>query len=277
MRMIVEQEMEQEVPVITKESQFFDTVHQVDDNTEVQVLRRLCREMQDNVEAHVVLSDCLSRQRRYTEGIVVLDRAADLAPLSPVVYRRRGRLAQRCLRFERARADFDYSRDLDPEQAEILFELGVSEYMLAHYAEAKTCLDEALALAEEPEQRCAARYWDVLACSRLGDTAAVEALMADFDEREGKRGESRAYCRGLRLFAGSCDLEAMLRFVKTETDDIDYVTELYAVCVWMESNMRWSEAAAERQKLLARDRDWDCLAYLAAAADGEWHLLKEDN
>ena len=277
MRDVMHTEMEQEIPVITKESQFFDAVHQVNDTEETQILRRLCRAMQDNVEVHIVLSDCLRLQRRYTEGIVALDRASDMAPLSPVVYRRRARLAQRCLRFERARNDFDYSRELDPEQEGILFELGVSEYMLANYEAAKACLDEALALAEEPEARIAARYWNVLACSRLGDTAAVEALMADFDEREGKKGESRTYCRALRLFAGSCDLEAMLRFVNTEADDIDYVTELYAVCVWMESQMRWSEAAAERQKLLARDRDWDCLAYLAAAADGEWHLLKEDN
>lgn len=277
MRNIMIDEIEQEIPVITKESQFFDAVHQVEDTTETQVLRRLCRTMQDNVEAHIVLSDCLRLQRRYTEGIVVLDRATDLAPLNPAVYRRRARLAQRCLRFDRARADFDYSRDLDPEQAGILFELGVSEYMLAHYEAAKVCLDEALALAEEPEERIAARYWNVMACSRLGDTDAVQALLADFDEREGKQGESRAYCRALRLFAGSCDLEAMLRFVNTEADDIDYVTELYAVCVWLESNMRWSEAAEQRRNLLERDRDWDCLAYLAAAADGEWNLLKEDN
>ena len=76
-----------------------------------------------------------------------------MAPLSPVGYRRRAILEQMCLRFAAAQSDFAYSRELDPEQPGILFDLGVSEYMLAHYAEAKTWLDAALEQAEEPERR----------------------------------------------------------------------------------------------------------------------------
>ena len=263
---------EQEKQIATKESQFFDAVHLVDDNIETQVLRTLCRTLPDNFEVLVVLSDCLKLQKRYTEAIVVLNRAIDMAPLSPVGYRRRAILEQMCLRFAAAQSDFAYSRELDPEQPGILFDLGVSEYMLAHYAEAKTWLDAALEQAEEPEQCCVIRYWTVLACSNLGDKTAIEMFLKDFDEQENV-GAYRAYCKAMRLFAGCCDLDAMLRFVNTESDDCDYVTELYAVCVWLESNMRWGEAAELRQNLLSRDRDWDCPAYLAAAADADWNHL----
>lgn len=264
---------EQEEQVATKESQFFDAVNLVDDNTETHVLRTLCRIMPDNFEALVVLSDCLRLQKRYTEAIVVLDRAMDLAPLSPVGYRRRAILERMCLRFEAAQSDFAYSKELDPEQPGILYDLGVSAYMLAHYDEAKTWLEEALKLAEEPDQRCAIRYWAVLACSNLGDKETVSDLLKAFDEKEAV-GEGQAYCKAMRLFAGCCDLDAMLRFVNTESEDHDYVTELYAVCIWLESNMHWGEAAELRQCLLSRDRDWDCPAYLAAAADADWgHLV----
>ena len=263
----------QEEQLATRESQFFNTVCVVEDTAETQTLRTLCRAMPDNFEVLVVLSDCLGLQKRYTEAIVVLNRAMDLAPRSPVGYRRRAQMERMCLRFSEAQSDFAYSRELDPEQAEILYDLGVSEYMLAHYEEARTWLMLALEEAEDPAQRCAIRYWTVLACSNLGDTATIQTVLANFDEQE-DAGENQTYCKAMRLFAGSCEPDAMLRFLNTESEDHDYATELYAVCIWLESNQRWGEAAELRQKLLSRDRDWDCLAYLAAAADADWAHLE---
>lgn len=270
-------EAEEQIAVATKESQFFDVAQPADDTIETQALRTLCRTMPRNFEALIVLGDSLGLQKRYTEAIVVVNRAIDLAPRSPVGYRRRALLERMCLRFEKSQFDFAYSQELDPEQTGICCELGISAYMTAQYAQAKACLESAIAQAdelEEPEQRWIARYWAVLASSNLGDSAEVAALLENFSEQEPAAASCRPYCKAMRLFAGCCDLEAMLRFVNTETDDFDYVTELYAVCIWLEANQRWGEAAELRQTLLSRDRAWDCPAYLAAAADAEWNHME---
>ena len=118
--------------------------------------------------------------------------------------------------------------------------------MLAHYDKAKIYLEEAMTLAEEPDQRFAIRYWAVLACSNLGQKETIASLLKDFDIQE-TMGENQAYCKPLQLFAECCELDAMIRFINTESNDREYVTALYAVCVWLESNMRWGEAAELRQ------------------------------
>ncbi|MDX2000671.1 MAG: tetratricopeptide repeat protein [Thermoanaerobaculia bacterium] len=223
---------------------------------------------------------------RYEEAIRVYDRALELFPAEPRLYRHRGHRHLTLRQFAAAEADFERAAELmagEPDSIEpdglpnarnqptstlhanVWYHLGLARYLQRDFAGARAAYETGLAVPGHIDMDIALRYWLVVTLSRLGDSEArahaLAPVRADADIIE-----SGDYLRLLRLFRGEGDPAELLAAAGAAGSDLSFPTVGYGVGVWYLTHGQETEARQVFRQVVAKG---PVAAFGVIAAAGE--------
>ncbi len=266
----------------SKESQFFNTPHEVKDTEIIKALRLRAHENAKDYSCRIDLGKALSFQLRYREAIEAYTQAIELKPDDPQGYRSRAPRYLSTLQLDKALLDYQHCNALMPHSLEVIYRLGITEYLRANYEGAIELLALAMQLVRDGEMQIAILYWHTMSCYRMGNTALADSFIKEHFCEEMGVGHHTAYLNAIKVCGGISEMDNIVSQLDTEADDLEYVTAMYGVCLWLETAGKAEYAESLRKKLLLRDRFWPCFAYLAAyndaaadAAKGEPNCITE--
>ncbi len=167
----------------------------------------------DELEAHVMFGRRLSYLWRYHEAIAVYSDALDCFGDNASLYRHRGHRYLSIRRFGPAARDMARAFELDPEDFEICYHLGLARWLLGDWDGAREIYEDFLPKCEDPEQQVAMSYWLYMTLRRLDEQEEAEALLEKIGTPDGVT-ENVNYLDLLRLFRGDIDEAEILELAK---------------------------------------------------------------
>jgi tetratricopeptide (TPR) repeat protein len=154
----------------SKESQFFDLPHHLEDPPEMTELKTRLEGEPDNPGLILELCKEYIYQLRYREAIEGYNRAGALRPEDPDIRRQRAPRFLNTLQFEKAYADFTFCEAARPGTLDIAYRLGLTCYMMGRRLEAADWFARAgeyAKAADDGEMEVAALYWQILAAAGI--------------------------------------------------------------------------------------------------------------
>ncbi|MEG1491949.1 MAG: tetratricopeptide repeat protein [Oscillospiraceae bacterium] len=219
-----------------------------------------------SAETELALSDALSRQMRYREAITVLSHALETVPNDlPCLRSRAGKLLA-TLQPQAALSDFTHCRRLSGDTLDIGYRRGLCHYYLGDYEQASQSFESIFNLCDD-EMGVAAIYWHSLCALRLD---RYPSFLSKWQEGMSV-GHHTAYDKAVRVLLCNITPKEALSALECETDDMNYAIILYGICVFFQSNGNHGAYAENIKKLLERDGQWPCFAYLAAWNESKPH------
>ncbi len=167
----------------------------------------------DGVDAHVMYGRRLSYLWRYHEAIAAYSDALERFGDSASLYRHRGHRYLSIRRFGPAARDMARAFELDPEDFDICYHLGLARWLLGDWEGAREVYEDFLPKCEDPEQQVAMSYWFYLTLRRLDEQERAEALLENVGTPDGVT-ENVNYLDLLRLFRGDVDDAGILELAK---------------------------------------------------------------
>jgi tetratricopeptide (TPR) repeat protein len=240
-----------------KESQFKNLPHGIADTEEITQLREQLKTHED-YEQYIKLGNLLGFQLRQRDAIEAYTRAINLDPRRYEGYRARAPKYLNTLQFDQAAGDYETCLRMK-DSLDVIYRLGITEYIRGNYAPALSYLSRSLSLEETGEMRIAALYWYILAAHRAGEQERCLPLYQNYDSAMDV-GHHRAYKKTVELFCGLIPQDVYLEALEQEEDDIDFSILAYGAYVHGED--------ALYPRILERDGFWPCFAYIAAYAGG---------
>ncbi|MFO8060253.1 MAG: tetratricopeptide repeat protein [Bacillota bacterium] len=155
----------------------------------------------DRVESHVMYGRRLAYLWRYCEAIAVFSDALDRFGDDASLYRHRGHRYISVRRFGPAVRDLGRAFELEPEDFDICYHLGLARWFLGDWAGAREVYRGFLPRCEDAEQQVAMGYWLYMTLRRLDQDAEAKAVLDELGTPEGVS-ESASYLDLLRLFRG---------------------------------------------------------------------------
>ena len=221
----------------------------------------VCRLYLEDGEDYLELARALSRQRRFREAAEAYTNALRFFPTDRWCFLARALQYMCTLRPALARTDFLRCLELGGDLTDVLFYLGVCDYLLGEYELAAKRLQTALPLCEG-ERKKAVIYWHTLSCCRSGRRLTL------LEQYDGPNGCGTIYDRVLQLFLeNERDHVLLPALEKTSMPDSEYVTGLYGCCVYWQCHSLQRKQRLWMPRLLERDKSWPDIAYLAAWND----------
>lgn len=246
-----------------RDSQIYGLPHQVADTGEIAGLREKLA-AGDDYDTLMSLAAKLGFQLRYREAIECYDRALALRPGDFEARRRRAPRLFSTQQLEPALADYGYCDAVKPEDTEILYRLGITQYALGRDLEAEATLARcARGFVDNPEMLVAALYWLALANTRTG---SGETLWRGFDFAL-DTGHHRGYRDALAVLSGTAGAEETYRRWKDDTDALNAGIVLYGLSRYFRRGGSDSRADLLRGETLALEEYWAGFASTAAWAE----------
>ena len=246
------------------ESQFLNRPHGLTDTDEILA----CRKKPQTYETLLELADALCWQLRFREAIDVLSQAIALEPERMEAYRKRGPKYLDTLQFEKALDDYTRCEQSDGVSVMSRYRIGMAHYLMQDFDAAIAAFSDSRAIApQDDDMYIAALYWLVLSQLRAGKMDEAQKTLRQHYRPDMYVGHHTAYEKAMRAAAGFTQTADILTELDAEPDDLQYAMTAYGLCVLLESKNEQAQAAALREKLLARDGFWFCFSYLAAYTD----------
>lgn len=249
---------------------YFDDVHaswqsqlaggecEVGDSGEVAAARAAATDY----DGCVKLGKALSKQLRYREAAGAYSMALDWRPDDLGALRLRAGRYLSTLQCGKAQADLERCLALGADELDITYRLGLCAYFLRDYSCAMAHFESCMPLCDD-EMGIAVIYWHTLCAYRLGvDPALLRRYHVGMEV-----GHHTAYEIAMSVCTGAKGVDEALAALDNQPEDLEYVIALYGICLFLGHSGEKAKAAAQMQRLLARDGFWPCYAYLAAWGD----------
>ncbi|GLI47757.1 hypothetical protein MBOURGENBZM_25490 [Methanoculleus bourgensis] len=166
--------------------------------------------------------------RKFDEALVCYNKALELSPGDPVIWRRRGFALLKLGRYDEAAASFDQALAIDPVNATAWQRKGYALACLGEHEDAVACCDKALTLDPKHILAWQSRGWLLGVMCRYDEAAdCYEAVLAiDPDrrsaawhrERVRERRDLEALAAEIREAERFIEVPACIREVVTERD-----------------------------------------------------------
>lgn len=219
---------------------------------------------------------------RYREAIDVFTRGLAIHPGEPHLLRHRGHRLLTVRDFEGARTDLlaaletvmGQPDEIEPDgqpnaagiptstlQTNILYHLGLAEYLLGDFAGAASRFTRCREIATNDDMRVAAADWEYMALRRAGRHEEAQAAIG-FVTPDMELLENHVYHRRILMYRGLLAPDSLLG----NADALDLATQGYGVGNWYLAEGDTARALDLFRGVLAGDY-WAAFGYLAAEAD----------
>ena len=223
------------------------------------------RELEANsadADAALAVADRLADLGRYREAIDVLGESIRAHPNDARLYLARGHRCINVRRFREATADLETANLLDRDNRDILYHLGLANYLAGDFDRALVAYRECIRLAKDPDDLVAATNWAYVTLRRLGRQQEAEKLLepisSDLDVKQ-----NIAYHKLLLMYGGEIAPEELAR---QDADTTDGATLLYGVGNWRFVNGETDRALPLWNRVLGGNQAFS-FGYIAAEAD----------
>ncbi len=223
----------------------------------------------DNAELWMEKGLKLAESALYREAGECYAHAISLDPFNGILYRHRAHRFLSQWRFEDARADFVIASRLIPENWDVWYHLGLSNFLLGDYAKAEAAYQRCLELSQAEDELIAVCDWDYMTELRLGNREKAQALLENIKE-DFNPGDNTAYFRRLLMYKGILKPEEVIPEDISKMQCLEVVTMGFGI-----SNYYWYNGDKEKSNqmidmILDMGDKNDCyfaFGYLAAKVD----------
>ena len=218
----------------------------------------------DDPEAKVMLGRRLAYLWRYHESIASYTHSLaghpDFAPL----YRHRGHRYISIRRFGPASRDLARANQLQPNDFDILYHLGLARWLQGDYQGAKKAYEAYLPLCENDDQRVPLSYWLYSTLRRLGLDAEAAEILANLGDDLDIKDDSIYYFNIMRLFRAELTEEDIFELMKE--NDLAAGTIGYGLGLWHLFSDR-KEAANLAFQAVLKGKYWPAFGFIAAEVE----------
>jgi tetratricopeptide (TPR) repeat protein len=218
----------------------------------------------DDPENKVMVGRRLAYLWRYHESIasysLSLADHPDFAPL----YRHRGHRYISIRRFGAASRDLAHASQLQPNDFDILYHLGLALWLQGDYQGAKKAYEAYLPLCENDDQRVPLSYWLYSTLRRLDLNAEAAEILDGLGDDLDIKEDSVYYFNILRLFRGELTEADIFELMKE--NDLAAGTIGYGLGLWHLFADRKEEANQSFQSVL-KGKYWPAFGFIAAEVE----------
>lgn len=251
----------------TKESQIFGEKSKIEDTEDIIEAKADVLNNLTNYDSYIKLGKAFNYHLRYREAIEAFTEAIALNPDKYDGYRARAIRYLNTFQFDKAFEDFKYCYGYDENSLDILYRLGLTEYLRKNYDEAYYYFYKALNLDDiSGEMLVAVIYWGALTSIRMDSKEMLEVFISKFDLNMDV-GHHTAYKLITEVLIDHRIVEEVLSSMEKEEDDLEYSIVMYGVYNILLKKGRIEESEICLDDLLKRDYFWAGFAYLAALND----------
>lgn len=212
--------------------------------------------------AAVAVSDRLADLGRYREAIDLLSDWVRAHPNDPRLYLARGHRFINVRRFREAVNDLQAASLLDRGNREILYHLGLADYLLGNFDQAIVAFRQALRASTDADHLVATSNWAYMTLRRLGRQQEADKLLEpisiDLDVKQ-----NVAYHKLLLMYEGEIAPEELSR---QDVNTTDGATLLYGLGNWQFVSGRTDRAAPLWRRILEGNQAFT-FGYIAAEAE----------
>lgn len=212
----------------------------------------------------------LSRSALYREAEECFAHAISLDPFNGIFYRHWAHRMLSQWRFEDARAGFVIASRLIPENWDVWYHLGLSNFLLGDYEKAALAYQRCLDLSKKDDEFVAVVDWYYMTEWRLGNTEKAKELLA-FVPADADYGNNLDYFQRIRMYKGELAPEEVLPLDKVESmRAIEVVTRGFGVSNFYRMGGQVEKADRVVDMVIEKGDEGECyfaFGYLAALAD----------
>ncbi len=251
----------------TKESQIFREKSEIEDTEDIIEAKREVLNNLTNYDSYIKLGKAFNYHLRYREAIEAFTEAICLNPDKYDGYRARAIRYLNTFQFDKAFEDFKYCYGYDENSLDILYRLGLTEYLRKNYDEAYYYFYKALNLDDiNDEMLVAVIYWGALTAMRMTSNERFKIFISRYNKNMDV-GHHTAYKMIAEVFIKCKTVEEVLENMKIEEDDLEYSIVMYGIYNILINDGRMEDGEECLDDLLKRDYFWAGFAYLAALND----------
>jgi len=254
----------------SKESQFYDLPHGIEDSPEIQALRKVLEAGEANAyELHIALADRLCFQMRFREAVEEYTKALDIIPGTFLALRKRAPRYLCILEPAKAYEDLLACAKKSPSSLELEYRLGIACYMKGETGLAEAFFSHCMELAAENQEMLAASsFW--MAVSSL-KTASGDMRWMGYDFAAPITIQT-GYRNALLALCGHITPEEACIEAAASHNALDGIIVLFGAYSCFLSQGDEEKAAMALGTLVAWDSFWPSFAYLAAYM--EWDRVR---
>jgi tetratricopeptide (TPR) repeat protein len=254
----------------SKESQFYDLPHGLEDTPDISSLRAMLESGKGNpYELSIALADRLCFQLRFREAVDCYTQALSIIPDTFIALRKRAPRYLCILEPAKAFADFLACAKKAPNSLELEYRLGISSYINGDYDLAETFFKRCAGFAKtNPEMLVASEYWLALSSIRT-DSGDSSWMGYDFSQPIQVQ---TGYCEAMKALCGMESPESAIARAVEGANPLDGSIILYGVHCLCQKRGQGGLAEAVLSDLVLWDDFWPSFAYLAAWT--EWNREK---
>jgi len=212
---------------------------------------------------------CLATSELYREAEECYAHAISIEPFNGILYRHRAHRFLSQWRFEDARADFVIASRLIPENWDVWYHLGLSNFLLGDYAKAAAAYQVCVDLSKQDDELIAVCDWYYMTLIRLNRKEDAVKLLEKIHEGM-EAGDNEDYYRRLLMYKGLVKPEDVLPADLASQPALDVITLGFGL-----SNYYWYNNEPEKSNevidLILKTGDegecWFAFGYLAAKVD----------
>lgn len=214
---------------------------------------------------------CLAGASLFREAGECFARAIALEPFNAMLYRHWAHRMLSQWRFEDACAGFVIASRLIPENWDPWYHLGVSYYMLGHYAQAEKAMYRCYELLKDQDPRdcCAALDWRWRSLTRLGRKADADELLKCVPEGAECYEGDYGYMLNCSMYKGIVTPEQVYADPRVHSGSMDLMCVTYAVsnCYFCTGNIEKSNEFVDKCISIGKTHERLTFGFMAALAD----------
>ena len=205
------------------------------------------------------------------EAIDAYSRALAIDPFNADIYCMRGHRYMSVLAFAEAVADFIIASRIKPESWDPWYHLGVSYYMLGHYAQAEKAMYRCYELLKDQDPRdcCAALDWRWRCLTRLGRKADADELLKCVPEGAECYEGDYGYMLNCSMYKGIVTPEQVYADPRVHSGSMDLMCVTYAVSnyYFCTGNIEKSNEFVDKCISIGKTHERLTFGFMAALAD----------
>ncbi len=209
----------------------------------------------------------LSAMGLYREAVEAYSKAISLEPFCGIYYRHRAHRHLSCWEFEHARADFVLASRIIPDNWDVWYHLGLSNFLLGDYEKAYEAYKICYAMSKDEGKLIAISDWMYMTLKRLGKEEEVEKVLARITVGMDP-GENIAYYERLLMYKGIKKFDELYEHT-LKLEGLNKMTVLFGLgnyCGIVGDNDKKDMMFAELLKL-AETEGYSAFGTLAALVD----------
>jgi tetratricopeptide (TPR) repeat protein len=200
---------------------------------------------------------------RYHDAIDVYTKAIEKFPDNAMLYWHRGHRYISTRDFKKAVGDLTRASQLNNNDFDIWYHLGLAHYLLGDFLQATNAYQECAKSAKDDDSKLAVSYWLYLSLRRLDEKEKAAKLLKSVTDRMRIRVE-QAYQNLMRFYKGKRSEKDIMALAASS--DLDMATLGYGMGCWLLINKQTEKAIQVFQKIVELSH-WPAFGYIAAEAE----------